>query len=830
MKKTLQESSFFSFDCLPGHIILAGTGVLSFLWAGVQPVGFALLPVIALSALTVSLLRQPPNLTAEWRNPVFLTSALFLITWAVNLAVHDIPALGYDMFSAAISFLIILLVTSRMPRRTLKPVFIAMCLLGTLMAALHIGLIVLLKDGSGIPGFLKHGGHHYGIFAVLVAFPATGAFFSAHRGPIRLWGLTAGMLNFIYLFIDLKSIPIFLAFFGAVLFVYRSKRHAGDRAYMFIVILLAAMGLAGYHLSEWLFRDVYQSFQVENPLEYHRFPMSTAWNIAMDNPVTGIGAGNFRYFSGMYKTPGLQTSIYRAHNSFLEVLAETGATGFISMMLLLAAVLIPAFRTSNTHRMSRWIHRGFKIALILMIPAALWDFGPQLPANLLLATFAAGYLRADMLRNSRRTSRSAPDSVSAGTGPSAALRNHHRLRRLSTRYAWIIPLILLPFCIPNVIAGFLYEASRSLEKRGLLVSAAETCDAALRLKPFDDRYSAASAQVYVRLAGLTGRGIYVEKASARIDASLKRNPSQAALYYARAFILSATDNGTQSGQQEYLRKALHLDPWNHHFSNAYTQSLINGHNLAAATAELDRILPALVPDVFRSFAADFVAVWTNPADMESYLQERIGMIDPHVLLEIIRSMNDAGLEIVSGPIAIDAARNLSTDTITPVHLDYAHVLKNLNKYRETVTFIQEWIPGTADSALKARLYEAAGDAYYSLLEFHEALRMYDAAVRIQPDRTTTQLRRIPVLRNLFGTETVLLELEKLVRQFPGSVTVRLAMAREYQRNAMPLKALYEFRIANNLSGKRYTKEVAEAESELELMDIFREDWKDERRK
>lgn len=826
MKATHSESSFFSFDCLPGFIILAGTGVLSFLWAGVQPVGFALLPVIALAALTVSLRQQPPHPTSAWHNPVFITCALFMLTWALHLAVHTIPALGYDMFYASIAFLIILLVVSRMPRKTLKPVFIAMCLLGIVLAAIHIGLIVLLKDNSGIPGFLKHGGHHYGIFAILTAFPATGAFFSPHRGQVKLWGLTAGMLNFIYLFIDLKSIPIFLAFFGVVLFVYRSRRHAGDRAYVFIVILLAAMGLAGYHLSDWLFRDVYQSFQIENPLEYHRFPMFTAWNAALENPLTGIGAGNFRHLSGMYKPPGIQTSVYRAHNSFLEVLAETGVTGLMSMILLIAAILIPVFRTSKEHRMSRWIHRGFKIALILMIPAALWDFGPQLPANLLMITFAAGYLRADAQRNSRMTARSVQNGASEGTSASAIQENHHHRRRLSTRHAWIIPLILLPLCIPNVIAGFLFESTRSLEKKGLLVSAAEISDAALRLKPSDDRYSAASALLYVRLAALTGREIYAEKALSRIDASLQRNPSQAALFYARAFILAAPDNGGNPGQQEYLRKALHLDPWNHHFSTAYAQSLINGHNIPAATAELDRILPAVVPEVFRPFATDFVAVWTNPVDMESYLRERTGTIDPHLLLEIIRSMNDAGLEIISRPIAVDAAQQLSTDIVTPVHLDYAHALRDLKEYRETVTRIQEWIPGTMDPALKTRLYETAGDAYYSLQEYHEALRMYDAAVQIQPDHTTTQLRRIPVLRNLFGTETVLAELEKLVRQFPGSVTVRLAMAREYQRNGMPLKALYEFRIANNLSGKRYAKEVAEAEAELDLMDIFREDWKE----
>lgn len=65
----------------------------------------------------------------------------------------------------------------------------------------------------------------------------------------------------------------------------------------------------------------------------------SAWRVFCDHPVLGVGPGHFAaYYSNDYGNRlGLveQTQFYRAHNLYLETLAETGLVGFVCFLAIL---------------------------------------------------------------------------------------------------------------------------------------------------------------------------------------------------------------------------------------------------------------------------------------------------------------------------------------------------------------------------------------------------------------------------------------------------------------------------------------------------------------
>jgi O-antigen ligase len=102
------------------------------------------------------------------------------------------------------------------------------------------------------------------------------------------------------------------------------------------------------------------------------------WRMAKANPVTGVGAGNFRNSAKDYLLqPGVLTrsdQILRdtpqvAHNSYLEVLAELGVVGLGLFLILIAFSLVSALRAAGNFRNrgdpgSEALARGIAVALV----------------------------------------------------------------------------------------------------------------------------------------------------------------------------------------------------------------------------------------------------------------------------------------------------------------------------------------------------------------------------------------------------------------------------------------------------------------------------------
>ncbi|MCL5935058.1 MAG: O-antigen ligase family protein [Firmicutes bacterium] len=71
-----------------------------------------------------------------------------------------------------------------------------------------------------------------------------------------------------------------------------------------------------------------------------------AWNMFKDNPVIGVGTGNYGIFYNKYRsegTPELAHNV-KTHNDYLNILSETGIIGFAVFAAIIFTLLIKAFK------------------------------------------------------------------------------------------------------------------------------------------------------------------------------------------------------------------------------------------------------------------------------------------------------------------------------------------------------------------------------------------------------------------------------------------------------------------------------------------------------
>jgi O-antigen ligase len=124
------------------------------------------------------------------------------------------------------------------------------------------------------------------------------------------------------------------------------------------------------------FRSIFSGAENQNRL--------MIWEITVkmiaDNPLTGVGAGNFtirapEYYAGHDFSEG-PTNILRPHNDPLWVFSEKGVAGFLSFMafFVLAAAYIRKIMRSNASKDSKVLALFLAMGLISYFVNALFDF------------------------------------------------------------------------------------------------------------------------------------------------------------------------------------------------------------------------------------------------------------------------------------------------------------------------------------------------------------------------------------------------------------------------------------------------------------------------
>ncbi len=129
--------------------------------------------------------------------------------------------------------------------------------------------------------------------------------------------------------------------------------------------------------------------------EYRRIPIwRDTYNLIKDYPTLGTGLGTYEYAFPKYKTIRAQFLYDHAHSDYLELMSDTGFTGFFIVIAGAAYYLFMVTRLWFQRRNSfvRGITIGCLGGIAYIILHSLTDFNLQIPANALHLSIITGIM------------------------------------------------------------------------------------------------------------------------------------------------------------------------------------------------------------------------------------------------------------------------------------------------------------------------------------------------------------------------------------------------------------------------------------------------------
>lgn len=162
-------------------------------------------------------------------------------------------------------------------------------------------------------------------------------------------------------------------------------RAASPRAFVTSLILVAVLGgLAAAALGTVLSNSSVVRKRAATLLDQQDVRL-LLWPAALKefavNPIIGTGAGTYRFYGRLFRDPRVQRDPIRAHNDYLELLAEYGLVGAAGLLFFLFAHLQKGWRTF--HRLGPRLD-AIPLATLSGSNAAAWNIGALAAVNALL--------------------------------------------------------------------------------------------------------------------------------------------------------------------------------------------------------------------------------------------------------------------------------------------------------------------------------------------------------------------------------------------------------------------------------------------------------------
>jgi O-antigen ligase len=275
--------------------------------------------------------------------------------------------------------------------------------------------VIPVRSGGWVFGPYINHSHYAGLMELLVPIPLVFALGSFYRRSIRLLFGTAALImaSTIFLSQSLGGMTSFagqLVVLAGLMLARKDGKKSGWR-------LLLPLGLACILLISFLL--VLQPTGLEEKIASVLKPLSrgdAAIRVAIlkdgvkmvrDRLILGWGLGTFPVVYPSYRTFYSNLLVNEAHNDFLQVLTETGITGFAIMV----AFIVLLYRT-GLRRVQLWrkeLRAGMVLAALVgctgLLLHALFDFNFQIPANAALFFTLAAIVTANYTPLPNRRSR-----------------------------------------------------------------------------------------------------------------------------------------------------------------------------------------------------------------------------------------------------------------------------------------------------------------------------------------------------------------------------------------------------------------------------------------
>lgn len=164
-----------------------------------------------------------------------------------------------------------------------------------------------------------------------------------------------------------------------------------------LAVLLAGAVIVlpkSYHFQTRL-KQIYSGGKIDHDARFDLW--QPALKIWRDNPWVGVGPGHFDYRFGMYRPEAVQARPDRAHNDFLNALADWGLVGTGLVMLALGWTTVGVVKTwphvkktprdigGNASSTKFAFVLGASLALVAILIHSMVDFNMHIPANALIA-------------------------------------------------------------------------------------------------------------------------------------------------------------------------------------------------------------------------------------------------------------------------------------------------------------------------------------------------------------------------------------------------------------------------------------------------------------
>ncbi|HVY70312.1 MAG TPA: O-antigen ligase family protein [Verrucomicrobiae bacterium] len=319
------------------------------------------------------------------------------------------------------------------------------------------------------------------------------------------------------------------------------------------VVLLLGGVIFGVMKADVIAERVARSFQ-PGQLDYifGRVPIwDSAYRMWKDNPWTGVGPGHFDYRFRQYRRPDYQFRPLRAHNDYLNTLADWGVAGAAIIGTALGFLIFGITRTwkfvqRSNDLSSRTSNRasfvlGVTASLAAILAHSFFDFNMNIPANAIL-TIAL-----------------------------MALATVH-LRFASEKY-WVTPGVLLRLALTLILgAGGWYLAAQGVQ-RGREVAVLSRADQAERATQREIR---AIAQAYkadpVDFDKAEKLGTQLHQDAERMRSALKEANAGEPANFETTYRLGEAIRATGWGQlekekqalteaMEWYQRGMKLNPW-----------------------------------------------------------------------------------------------------------------------------------------------------------------------------------------------------------------------------------------------------------------------------
>lgn len=247
------------------------------------------------------------------------------------------------------------------------------------------------RFGGWIYGPYVNHNHYAGLMEMLMPVPLIFAFSRYAHGRERWIGASAAALMAATIFLSgsrggMVAFAVQMAIF--VWLFFRESRQKG------LAVLLGAFSVIALAMVTWTGGSEVSARLLSSVADRHaEVANDTRLRIDRDTmrmfakrPLLGWGIGTFEDVYPQFRSFYTNFLIDKAHNDYLQLLAETGMVGFACTIWFLAASLRTGWR--NIHKWSSDINASVAAVAVLGISGilvhSLVDFNLQIPANALL--------------------------------------------------------------------------------------------------------------------------------------------------------------------------------------------------------------------------------------------------------------------------------------------------------------------------------------------------------------------------------------------------------------------------------------------------------------